>query len=276
MTVRNAVGAGRWFSASSTTLKKQVENYIEKADVNVNSKLNGRIVAALSPHAGFDFSGHVAGYVFKAIRDQPKEKQPETLVIVGFSHSKSFKGIVLMDGKAIRTPIGESPLDVEASTFLSRQPEFRFDYRYHNGEHSAENEIPFAQIALPNLPLVVALIGESDSALAFSRGVAELNKQKRVCVVASTDMLHDENYDKVQRTDAQTLQLTEVMNLDGLRKQWSYDNQVYCGINAVLAAMTFAKDLGCKNAFILKHACSGDNDKTAGYHVGYGAVVMAA
>jgi AmmeMemoRadiSam system protein B len=156
--IRRAVGAGKWFSDNGKTLKEEVTSYIENA---VFDKIEGRIVAALSPHAGFRFSGVTAGYTFRAIRDQKPEDLPEVLVIAGFPHHASLRGIALMDGSAIETPIGQHPLDVESSVFLSRQSGFRFDYRYHDGEHSAENEIPFAQIALPKVPIVVALIGDS-------------------------------------------------------------------------------------------------------------------
>jgi AmmeMemoRadiSam system protein B len=163
-TIHEAVGAGRWFSDNGALLLKEVTSYIENAKID---KIEGRIVAALSPHAGFRFSGATAGHTFRAIRDQKPENLPEFLVIVGFPHHASLRGVALMDGSAIKTPIGQHPIDVESSVFLSQQPDFRFDYRYHDGEHSAENEIPFAQVALPKIPIVVALIGDSGLFIIF-------------------------------------------------------------------------------------------------------------
>ncbi|KAA6381373.1 MAG: putative AmmeMemoRadiSam system protein B, partial [Streblomastix strix] len=106
--------------------------------------------------------------------------------------------------------------------------------------------------------------------------LVELNKKKRVLVVSSTDMLHDEDYDKVQVTDKRTLSLTEAMDTDSLIGDWSYQHQIYCGMKTVITAMLFAKKLGCNKADILKHACSGDGKPQSqrDYNVGYGAVVM--
>jgi AmmeMemoRadiSam system protein B len=114
--IREAKGSGRWFSSNSSSLRREVEEYINAA--KIEKPTSGRIVSALAPHAGFQYSGYVAGFTFRAIRDQPVENLPEVLVIAGFSHSCTFNGVVLMDGKSIRTPLGEHPLDIESSQFL--------------------------------------------------------------------------------------------------------------------------------------------------------------
>ena len=238
--IRNAVGAGRWFQASPSGLRKEVEAYISNATV---PSLTGRIVTALAPHAGFAYSGPVAGFTFRALRDQPKDKQPEVLVIAGFSHHQHLRGVAVMDGSAIQTPLGKHPIDMESATFLCSFPGIVFDYRYHYKEHSAENEIPFAQMALPEVPIVVVLVGDESGAISLSKALIELNKKKRVTIVCSTDMLHDEDYDKVYKVDTNTLALTEQMNIEGLLKEWSYDNQIYCGMKPVLAGLLFARAL---------------------------------
>lgn len=237
---RIAVGAGRWFDGNSARLRKEVEGYISNADVPA---IEGRIVTALAPHAGYRYSGPVAGYTFRALKNMKEEDKPEVLVIVGFPHHESLRGVAVMDGKEIDTPIGKQPIDMESATFLCGFPHIRFDYRYHNGEHSAENEIPFAQVALPKVPIVVALVGDEEGSDALANAVVELNKKKRVTMVCSTDMLHDEDYDKVNRVDKNTLSLTENMDIKGLLGEWSYAHQIYCGMKPVLAGLKFASAL---------------------------------
>ena len=245
--IRRAVGAGRWFQASPTGLRREVEGYISSATVPA---ISGRIVTVLAPHAGYRYSGPVAGFTFRALREQPADKRPEVLVIAGFSHHERLRGVAVMDGAAIETPLGRHPIDMESASFLCGFKGISFDYSYHNGEHSAENEIPFAQLALPDVPIVVVLVGDESGSTALANALVELNKQKRVAIVCSTDMLHDADYDKVNRVDAQTLQLTEQMNIDGLRKEWSYDNQIYCGMKPVLAGLKFAQALVCLLFFL--------------------------
>ncbi|KAA6364588.1 MAG: putative AmmeMemoRadiSam system protein B, partial [Streblomastix strix] len=213
--VNKAVGAGRWFPGNSATLLADVQRYIEQATVPA---LTGRIVASLAPHAGYQYSGPVAGFTFRAIRELKGDARPEVVVVIGFPHHQSLQGVALMEGIAIDTPIGRANLDTESANFLKQQnPKvIQFDSSYHNGEHSAENEIPFVQVALPDIPMVVALIGsgskDSQPWNVLSDALVELNKKKRVLVVSSTDMLHDEDYDKVQVTDKRTLSLTEAMD----------------------------------------------------------------
>ena len=238
--VRKAVGAGRWFQASPSGLRKEVEGYIEAASV---PQIDGRIVTALAPHAGFRYSGPVAGYTFRALRDQPADKQPEVLVIAGFPHHESLRGCAVMDGSAIETPLGKHPIDMESASFLCTFSGIKFGYEYHYGEHSAENEIPFAQVALPHIPIVVVLVGDETGAQALSAALQQLNTKKRVCCVCSTDMLHDEDYSKVLRTDATTLEFTEKMDLKGLLSKWNYRNQIYCGMKPVLAGLLYAQGL---------------------------------
>ncbi|KAH7820585.1 putative AmmeMemoRadiSam system protein B [Monocercomonoides exilis] len=268
--IRQAVGAGRWFDSNGASLKREVEGYINSAAV---PEISGRIVVGLAPHAGFRYSGPTAGFTFRALRDQPESMKPDVLVIAGFPHHASLRGCAVMDGDAIETPIGRHPIDMESATFLCSFPSIEFAYKYHNGEHSAENEIPFAQCALPGVPIVVVLVGDEGS-VPLANALIELNKKKKVCVVCSTDMLHDEDYDKVYKVDANTLELTEKMDIEGLKKKWSYDHQIYCGMKPVMAGMLFAKALGCTKSTILKHACSGDGKEDRSYNVGYGSVVM--
>lgn len=275
--VRKTYGDGRWFPGSAKELAKDVESYINAAEVPA---VTGRIVSAIAPHAGYQYSGKVAGYTFRALRDAAKAgRGPQTLVILGFSHRGDFRGVALMDGDAVRSPLGETPLDRESADFLVKKCG-RAGYLYppHVGEHSAENEIPFAQTALPGVPLVVGLIGDHDLAgmRELAGALAELAKTRRIAVVASTDMLHDPDYRRVTDTDKVTMdQLTRV-DIAALMKRWSFEEQVCCGIAPVGTAMMFAEKLGCKQGTALRYRNSGDDhpESRGSWVVGYGSVVF--
>ena len=156
---RAAYGAGRWFPDGKAALQKMVSGFIDGAEVG---ELKDRIVGVISPHAGYVYSGKIAGYVFKAIKEQAKKGDaPDTVVILGFSHRGNFTGVALMDGDAISTPLGQAALDREAALVLTaNRNAIKFDYAPHQGEHSAENQVPFVQAALPKAKLVVALMGD--------------------------------------------------------------------------------------------------------------------
>lgn len=276
--LRTARGSGRWFPASEKALSAMVGDFIKKADVPA---MTGRVVAAIAPHAGYIYSGKVAGYTFKALQSEAAGgRAPETVVILGFSHRNSFRGVALMDGDAFVSPMGTVALDKEAAEGLAVSSQrMVIDYSLHGDEHSAENEVPFVQAALPGARLVIALIGDHDGETVneLAAALAALAKKKKILVVASTDMLHDPDYALVSRTDKGTLERVAAMDSVGLTKSWSMDHQVFCGMMPVLTAMKFAELQGCRTASVLYYRNSGDDfpESRGSWVVGYGAVVFA-
>lgn len=275
--VRQAVGAGRWFPGSKAALQKMVDEFMDRAAV---SNIPGRIVGAIAPHAGYVYSGPTAGYVFRALRDQAKQgTAPDVLVILGFTHSRGFPGVALMGGDAIATPLGEAALDKEAAAvMLKNRSSIRFDNAPHNGEHSAENQIPFAQAALPAVPLVVGLIGDHNSRILQDLVAAlnELARVKKIVVIASSDMLHDPDYDLVSKTDRETLKLVAAMKTSEVLARWTPEHQIFCGITSVTVVMQFAAGQGCREATILHYRNNGDDfpESRGEWVVGYGAVIF--
>jgi AmmeMemoRadiSam system protein B len=276
-TVQRAWGAGRWFPGSESALRQAVVRYMADASPPA---VSGRVVSAIAPHAGYQYSGPVAGYTFRVLRDQAADGGgPETVVVLGFTHRNSFAGCALLDGDAVRTPLGAVALDREAAAILCAAGRRVFeDGRPHRGEHSAENEIPFVQAALPDAGLVVALIGdhEEDTLRELVAGLEALAKKKRIVVVASTDLLHDPDYDRVTKTDKQTLALIEKLDDAALLKTWSLREQVCCGIAPVAAAIRFARTQGKASGRVLHYRNSGDDypESRGNWVVGYGAVVF--
>jgi len=278
VTVREALGAGRWFPGNGMELKAMIDEYMENARV---AEVNGRIVAAIAPHAGYIYSGKVAGYTFRAIRDNAAARgRPDTVVVLGIGHREGFQGVALMEGDVLRTPLGDAALDKASGALMAGiSPRIYFDYTPHAGEHSAENEIPFVQAALPGIPMIVGLVGDHDPRTLddLAAGLEALSQKKRILVIASTDMLHDADYGLVTRTDKHTLEMVKIMDEAGIRKGWGYSRQTFCGIGPVLAAMRFAKQKGCEEGKVLFYRNSGDDfrESRGRWVVGYGAVVFA-
>lgn len=276
--VQQAHGAGRWFPGSERELETMVEGFIENA---TPPPVNGRILGAIAPHAGYVYSGKVAGFTFRAIEDNVKKGfEPETVVVLGFSHRGGFPGVALMDGDAIETPMGKCLLDRKAAKILAASSSrIFFDYTPHRGEHSAENEIPFVQAAVPKARLVVALMGDHNPETVgdLVKGLEALSGEKKILVVASTDLLHDASYEMVTQTDQQTLEKIRHMNIEGLQREWGYDKQICCGIGPVTAVMKFAAAKGCTKGSVLYYRNSGDDfpESRGRWVVGYGAAVFA-
>ena len=276
--VRKAVGGGRWFPSNPAKLKTMIAEFVEQARV---SPVTGRVVAAMSPHAGYECSGRVAGYVFRVFRDQAQQgTAPETVVILGLSHQSGFPGVALMDGDAIATPLGETSLDqAAAALMIETSSRIRMDYRPHQGEHSAENQVPFIQTVLPDARLVIGLIGDHDPQTIKDMTLAlnALAQKKKIAVIASSDMLHDANYERVTKTDRQSLKILAAMQSGKILEDWSYQHQTFCGVAPVVVAIDFARAQGCKEGTVLYYRNSGDYfpESRGQWVVGYGAVVFA-
>ena len=275
--VRRALGSGRWYPREPAVLRRAVTEFIEAAAV---PPITGRIVGAIAPHAGYVYSGPVAGYTFRALREQAaRGLGPTTVVVLGFPHRGGFPGVAFLDGDALATPLGEAPLDPAALALLMEaSPRLQADARPHAGEHSAENEVPFVQAALPNAKLVVGLIGDhtDDTLNELNAGLARLAARQALVVVASSDMLHDPDYDRVTRTDQATLRRLAALDAAGLQRDWSYERQTLCGLAPVLATLRFALAQGCRQGTVLRYRNSGDDhpESRGDWVVGYGAVVF--
>ena len=277
--VRHARGTGMWFPADPVELKSLVRGCI--GDANRLPAISNRIIGAIAPHAGLIYSGRVAGAAFRAIKDNsadPKNK-PETVVIIGFPHKYPLNGIAILDGTAIATPLGTTPLDEEGANIMIKESRLiHFDTEPHAREHSAENEVPFVQMALPDAKIILVLMGdhEEETINAMVSSLKVLSAKKTITVIASTDLLHDPDYDKVTVTDKKTLEIISKLDDKKLMEQWTPYNQVCCGIAPVLTIIRYAKEMGCKKGDVLMYRNSGDDfpESRGRWVVGYGAVVF--
>lgn len=275
--IRRTHGDGRWFPGDKATLSKMIDAYLVAAKI---SPVKGRIIGAIAPHAGYVYSGAIAGYAFRAIQEQAaKGDAPDIVVILGCSHRGGFRGVALMDGDAICSPLGETPLDRSAAAILSNnRSSIRMDYEPHNGEHSAENQIPFVQTVLPQARLVVGLIGDHtpETFNELINGLVDLATARKTLVIASSDMLHDPDYSLVTRTDQASLKQVASLKTGELLKSWSFDNQTFCGMPAVAVMMQFVEKQDVREGIVLRYRNTGDDhpESRGNWVVGYAAVVF--
>ncbi len=272
--VHEAQGAGHWYPADRASLELVVDRYLEDA---LMPPADTRMVAGIAPHAGYLFSGLTTGYTFRALRESAAAGHPvDTVVVLGISHREAFEGIILMDGHVLRTPLGDLQLDNEAATLMAQgSSRIRLGYGPHGVEHSVDNLTPFLQRALPHARLVAALVGNHDQANADALQTALdlLDGERKIAVIASTDLLHDPDYHTVQETDKQTLAQIASLDEDSLLAAWQPTKQVCCGLCAVLPVMRFARARGTE-AEVLHYCTSGDRQPRSrgDWVVGYGAV----
>lgn len=279
MNIFRTRGDGRWFPADGDDLRATVETFITSADASAGD--GAALAAGIAPHAGYAYSGGVAGHTYAALRESVRQGNgPELVVVLGFSHRVPFEGVAWLDADAIRTPLGDLAVDRPfIDQVRDRLPGTFLDNRLHAGEHSAENQLPFLQVAAPGVPMAVGLIGghRAGQPEALARALHAVAAGRRLFVLASTDLLHDPDYERVRESDAHTLRMMERLDSEGLNKAWSYETQVCCGIGPVLAALEMARLAGCRQGRRLFTCNSGDIDPAGRgqWVVGYGAMVFA-
>ncbi|MDD4879763.1 MAG: AmmeMemoRadiSam system protein B, partial [Candidatus Omnitrophica bacterium] len=265
--------AGSFYPAESVLLAGQINNYLNDAKPE---PVNGNIIALISPHAGYIYSGPVAAYAYKAISG----KQYDTIVVIGISHHVLFDGVAYLEKDFYRTPLGDVPIDLEFTRKLARAEKNVLCKNPHafEEEHSAEVEIPFLQMSVKDFKIVVLLMGRPDYVTCnkLARGIVKTIKEsgRRALIVASTDLSHYFKYDDAIAKDRVTL--SELLNFDASRfaEAASAGECQLCGSGPVVTAMIVGKDLGADKIQILKYANSGDTAGDKSRVVGYASAVI--
>ena len=265
--IKKADLAGKWYSASKEALSAELRSYLEKA---TPSSIDGEIISLISPHAGFVYSGPVAAYGFKAIRQQ----DIKTVIIVGFSHRRHYDGIALLDGDGFKTPLGIVRIDREITEELIKADPKIYNYPIaFSGENSVEMEIPFLQAVLKNFEIVLIAIGDQnlENCEILGKALYEVLKDRdKFLLVASTDMSHYLSYKEANKIDKRTISVIKEFDTDKLYTESSLQgHRLMCGYGAVCATMIASKMLGADNVEILKYANSGDTAGDKNRVVGY-------
>lgn len=280
MKVFQTLGDGRWFPGRGPVLKAMIQSFLNAAEPAACQSGRLPIVAGIAPHAGYAYSGAVAGNTYRALQESSRHGNgPDLVVVLGFPHRASLHGLAWLDADVIRTPAGDMAADRPfMNQVQSLLPNTFFDEACHAGEHSAENQLPFIQIALPGVPVAVGLLGGHSVGwtTALAGAMREAAAGRRVCLLASTDLLHDADYKRVVSCDEKTLLMMERLDSEGLNRAWSYETQICCGISPVLAALEWARASTCHCGRLLFYCNSGDIDPAGRgqWVVGYGSMVF--
>jgi len=269
--IREPAVAGAFYPDNPEVLSRDVRRYLENAK---GEKLEGEIVALISPHAGYMYSGQVAAYAYKLIEG----KTFDSVVVVAPSHRALFKGVSLYDRGGFRTPLGIVPVDVDLSKKMMGQwKEIRYLPEAHSQEHSLEVQIPFLQVVLKSfilVPIVMEPYWSWDTCQSLASAIAEAVKGKKVLMIASSDLSHFHSYDEAVNLDKIVLSYIDRFDPEGLNRDLKSERCEACGGGPVVAIMLAAKMLGANRGKVLKYANSGDVTGDRSRVVGYGAGVL--
>jgi len=193
--VRAPAVAGSFYPRDALELESAVRGYVAGARTTTSSPPK----AVIAPHAGYVYSGPVAGSAFSPLASQ--RGRIARVVVMGPAHRVAFAGLALPEADAFATPLGLLRVDDAARTALLELPQVLASDRAHAGEHSLEVELPFVQEVLGDVSIVPIVVGDAtdtDAADALERvwGGPE------TCIVVSSDLSHYYTYSGGRRRRA--------------------------------------------------------------------------
>ena len=268
--VRRPAVAGSFYPADAQTLSRQVRDFLSRAP---KAEVTGEIIALVSPHAGYMYSGQVAAYAFKIVEGM----KFDAVVVVAPSHRTHFQGASVYDRGGYETPLGLLPVEKELCQKLKAESDLiQFVAQGHAQEHSLEVQLPFLQETLGQFKLVPIVIGDQSyrTCEAVGQAIFKVTEGKKVLLVASTDLSHFHPYDEAVRRDKVILEDLRAFDPQKLAQDLNSGKGEACGGGPVIAVMVAAKGRGANRGQVLKYLNSGDVTGDRSGVVGYVSAVF--
>lgn len=270
--VRRPAVAGRFYPARAGVLSRDLDKYLAAEEGAA-----GRIENALGcvvPHAGYIYSGPVAGAVYRRLPGRP------SYIILCPNHFGRGAPLAMMSAGTWLTPLGEVHVDSALAGAVGRSCHLLAeDAEAHAEEHSLEVQLPFLQRTVKEFTFVPIALGVSGYAALESvgHGVAEAvkNAPGRVLIVASSDMNHYEPDGVTRVKDRKAIDRILALDPQGLYEVIRREDISMCGYGPTIAMLTAARELGAQGAELVKYATSADASGDRSAVVGYAGIIVS-
>ena len=273
MQIRAPAVAGAFYPDNIEKLTESISScYVHKLGPGNIPPINRKIFGAISPHAGYMYSGPVASHVFHAITPHI----PELFIIVGPNHWGIGKEIATAKDCKWDTPLGKVEIDSESAEHISRYNMIDVDFFSHTKEHSIEVQLPMIQHMTKNFKLLpISLIRQDrDVAGMVGLAMAEVAKNKDAIIIGSSDFTHYMPNEIAYKQDMSLIKPILDMDVEKFYNILEENNISACGYGAIASTMIACKRLGATKGELLKYATSGDVTGDMSSVVGYGSIVF--
>jgi AmmeMemoRadiSam system protein B len=272
--VRPSPIAGTWYTADPKRLSSIVNHYINDA---VIPPLPGEVIALVSPHAGYQYSGAVAGHAFKTIQGQSFDQ----VVVISPMHQYYPHPFITTAHDAYHTPLGDLPVAKNTISEISRHLQAHTGSELHpvayDREHALEIELPFLQCALKGgFDLIPIMLRDQTSKNSRILGgiLAEVLGDKSCLFVASSDLSHFYRENIANRLDHNILTALEDFSPEGLFEVNKRGEGQACGLAAMATILWAARAVGADQVTLLKYDTSAATTGDQSSVVGYGAAAI--
>ncbi len=266
-TVRPAAVAGKFYPQDPKKLAASVRSYMV-ADGQPET-----VLGCVVPHAGYMYSGGVAGAVFARVKVSPR------CIILCPNHTGLGTPLSIMSRGAWQTPLGDVEIDSEMADELMRAfPLLNEESSAHRTEHAIEVQLPFLQTLRSGIRFVPIALGtrQFDALEGLGFAIAEVLSgiDEPVLVIASSDMNHYESDPVTRVKDEKAIEQILALDARGLCDVVMEEEVSMCGFGPTVAMLTAARQQGATRADLVKYATSGDVSGDRQMVVGYAGIVV--
>ena len=266
MILRSPVVAGSFYPENPVQLRREVESYLQGKSENPAPDLNPQ--ALIVPHAGYYYSGAVAGSAYRLIKNQDYD----LVVVLAPSHRHYFTGASIYSIGNYATPLGEIVVATDlAESLIAEYPEINFIAEAHHQEHSLEVQLPFLQVTLDKFTLLPVVLGQQNWSQAekLAEIFAGLAINRRLLLIASTDLSHFHDAATAEILDQRIIDAVAAFDPESFYSLIEQRQAEACGAGPLLTVMLAAKKMAAERVEILSYRhsghISGDNERVVGY-----------
>jgi MEMO1 family protein len=230
--------------------------------------------ACLLPHAGYVYSGSVAGAVLSRIL------LPQKILILGVRHFPRGESVAILSSGTWRTPLGDAPIDESLAQVLRAAcPLLREDEIAHSREHSLEVQIPFLQVLAPGFAFAPVALGtvrfEDLVRVGEAVGRVLAGSREEILLLTTSDLNHYEEDATTRVKDGKAIKRLLALDALGLYETCRDENISMCGLGPAVAMITALRVLGVGHAELVGHATSADVSGDTSSVVGYAGMIFS-
>ena len=264
--IRHHILAGSWYPAKTEDILEDMEEFLKSARAPVSA------IGVVTPHAGWRYSGKVAGYVYASV------VVPETVIVIAPNHRGVGHERAIWSKGEWTIPDATIPIDEELCALLIKHARLEHDTIAHQHEHSLEIHLPFLYYRNPNLKIApICLMGLppfmlKEIGLGMARAIKESGR--KVLIVASSDMSHYVSAATAKDFDFMAIEKVEQLDPEGLYSTVRDNSISMCGVIPTTAMLYAAKELGAKEGKLIKYGNSGDVTGDYNEVVAYAGIIV--
>ncbi len=270
LTIRPPAVAGRFYPGDRDQLDHEVSDHLTHGRGDATPRA---ATAVMAPHAGYVYSGGIAGQVFARV------EVPERAVVLCPNHTGMGRRIAVVKEGAFRIPGRDIPIDESlAADILDEVADASYDREAHRHEHAIEVELPFLAARRPDVrivPIVLGGVGE-DQAVEIGKAIARVVQKlgEPVLVVASSDMSHYLPDAEARKVDHVALEPLLAFDPNGLYRTVADNHISMCGYVPATAMLAYAREMQSRDPELVGYATSGDAFGDYSRVVGYAGVAL--